>query len=212
MTKFTPGPWNIHPTYQPIDNTPTICQDFDALTISIAKGEMLIGEVDAYKPKDGYSTGFPRVADYDETRANAHLIVAAPEMYAALANIVRYEQDPEFREHAERHASEATGGNVSAWQAFVLAAESALEKAAGLVSDPPEEPRCSGRVAVKMPYDSCPSETILECRRSESECDGDHDFEKIQGARYGEPYYPTVATGVQHVTAENSEAQIDLPF
>lgn len=80
----TKGPWNIHPHYYPIDGEEIVCADFRALTISIAKGEQLIGEASAYIPNEGYSAGYPRVNDYEEAKANARLIAAAPELAEAL--------------------------------------------------------------------------------------------------------------------------------
>ena len=53
----TPGPWNIHPHYYPIDGEETVCADFRALTISIAKGEQLLGEASAFNS----SASFARV-------------------------------------------------------------------------------------------------------------------------------------------------------
>jgi hypothetical protein len=47
-----------------------------------------------------------------------------------------------------------------------------------------DEPRCPAILGVKMPYDSLPMIVKLQCRRSEAECDGEHDFEYIPGATY----------------------------
>ena len=91
----TPGPWNIHPHYYPIDGEETVCADFRALTISIAKGEQLLGEASAFIPNEGHSTGYPRVNDYEEAKANARLMAAAPEMYEALDAIL-YELDNRY--------------------------------------------------------------------------------------------------------------------
>ena len=81
---FTPGPWNTHEHYNPIDVEPTICEGFEAITISIAAGEKIIGTADGFIHTTGYDGGYPRCDNYDEARANARLMVAAPEMYEAL--------------------------------------------------------------------------------------------------------------------------------
>lgn len=74
----TARPWNFHEHYYPFDGEMTHCENFDALTISIAKGDMLIGEVFAYvfKTPEG-DGGWGRVASIDEAKANARLIVQA---------------------------------------------------------------------------------------------------------------------------------------
>ena|ERR1035437_4410336 len=89
MANFTPGPLNFHKSYNPRDGELTICDGFDALTISIAKGDMLLGEATALFPKTEASLGFPRVNSREEAVANAQLWIAAPEMYAELHENLR---------------------------------------------------------------------------------------------------------------------------
>jgi hypothetical protein len=81
----TPGPWNIHPAYA--DDLPMPVRSDDGsqrwnwLALRIAKGERLIGYAEF---NDCDQCGFPHVADVAEARANARLMVAAPELLDAL--------------------------------------------------------------------------------------------------------------------------------
>jgi hypothetical protein len=94
MSKHTPGPWNIHPNYHAFDGEPTVTDDFEAITIAIAKGEQLLGEVTGWKFVEGYAGGYPRVTDFEETRANAQLIAAAPELAKALQGVLEFFNRP----------------------------------------------------------------------------------------------------------------------
>ncbi len=80
----TPGPWNIHPAY--VNDQPLLVRSDDGerwnwLAVHIAKGEQMIGYAEF---NDCARCGFPRVDDIEEARANARLMVAAPELLAAL--------------------------------------------------------------------------------------------------------------------------------
>jgi hypothetical protein len=93
MPNFTPGPWNSHKIFYPIDADPNTCTSstdgnpFDYLTISIAKGDLLIGTAAWNSRGDGW----PTASSPEECRANAHLMIAAPDMYAALNDLrIRY--------------------------------------------------------------------------------------------------------------------------
>lgn len=87
MANHTPGPWNIHPSY-PLDTPISSCKraidPFDFWDARVAQGEKLIAEV-SYQST---TAGFPRVTDIDEAKANALLIVAAPEMLEVLKSYV----------------------------------------------------------------------------------------------------------------------------
>ena len=85
----TPGPWNIHFAY-PLEAEPHRVGDsrgaeyFTSWSTRIAAGDKLIAEVDMRKMDDPASGGFPAVEDLAEARANARLIMASPELLAAL--------------------------------------------------------------------------------------------------------------------------------
>ena len=86
---FTPGPWSLHRFTS--DTSRTISVDacaahgaFEAQNIAFGAGDMLLGEVAAHKPLDDKKAGYPRVTDFAENIANAHLIAAAPTMYNEL--------------------------------------------------------------------------------------------------------------------------------
>jgi hypothetical protein len=98
MANFTHGPWNVHRAY-PIEaafhrvaNSSGV-DYFSAWTAGIASGDTLIGEVSAQKVDDGYGKGWPTVEDVDEAKANAHIIVAAPDMYEALKLALAFTED-----------------------------------------------------------------------------------------------------------------------
>lgn len=85
VAAHTPGPWNEHEHYPLNSEVRHVTDgDFDYWTGRIAKGDMLIGEVH-YQSATG---GWPHVEDIDEARANARLIIAAPELLAALKEVV----------------------------------------------------------------------------------------------------------------------------
>mgnify|MGYP003443857007 FL=1 len=65
-TKWTPGPWPVKPT-----------GDFKRIVI----GDGLVEGPGGYEVAEVYSDD----CDRDEAMANAHLIAAAPDLYAALA-------------------------------------------------------------------------------------------------------------------------------
>ena len=84
----TPGPWNIHPAYA--DDLPMPVRSDDGmrwnwLAVRIAKGDRLIGYAEF---NDCDQCGFPHVADVAEARANARLMVAAPELLSALEAVM----------------------------------------------------------------------------------------------------------------------------
>jgi hypothetical protein len=89
---YTPGPWNFHRYFQPLTRETSHTTEqpgFEHLTISIAKGEKLLGEAWMFKPDPDYSCGYPRVQSVDEVIGNAKLMVAAPEMAELLLAIYR---------------------------------------------------------------------------------------------------------------------------
>jgi hypothetical protein len=80
----TPGPWNIHPAYindQPMPVRSDDGEHWNWLPIRIAKGERLIGYSEF---NDCVNCGWPHVDNVEEAIANARLMVAAPELLAAL--------------------------------------------------------------------------------------------------------------------------------
>ena len=121
MSKHTAGPWSFHPHMgcNPSgDGYVTECESFDAHTVYIGAGETLLASVEAYAHKDDTpDTGYQRVTDFDENRANARLIAAAPELLDVLRKLVRLEADG----RAERESS------IEYWEA----ARAAIAKAEG---------------------------------------------------------------------------------
>jgi hypothetical protein len=85
----TPGPWNIHPAYIGDQPIPVRSEDgeqrWNWLALRIAKGERLIGYAEF---NDCDDCGFPRIDDLEEARANARLMVAAPELLSALEAVM----------------------------------------------------------------------------------------------------------------------------
>jgi hypothetical protein len=86
---FTEGPWNIHRCY-PLEEDPHRVRDekgveyFTTWDALIAKGDTIIASVQMSKMDEGRAGAFPTVDDVEEARANARLMMAAPEMYEAL--------------------------------------------------------------------------------------------------------------------------------
>lgn len=80
---WTPGPWNIHAVLSTPEPRPCeeLGDDFMFADTYIAQGDKLIGKV--RMQRGGKGTGFPGVECEREMLANAHLIVAAPELFNA---------------------------------------------------------------------------------------------------------------------------------
>jgi hypothetical protein len=75
----------LHDSYKPIDGSPIDCTTFKALEVSIAHGEMLLGQVTAYEVLDPAGIGgYPYPVSFDEARANAKLIVRAVNNFEAM--------------------------------------------------------------------------------------------------------------------------------
>lgn len=75
-TKWTPGPWPIKPT-----------GDFKRIVI----GDGLVEGPGGYEVAEVYSDD----CDRDEAMANAHLIAAAPDLYAALVDLMAAYAEPD---------------------------------------------------------------------------------------------------------------------
>ena len=97
--KWTKGPWPIKPT-----------GDFKRIVI----GDGLVDGPGGYEVAEVYSDD----CDRDEAMANAHLIAAAPDLYAAL-------------EWAAQNAEESEAGRDSEWYANLERCNAALAKARG---------------------------------------------------------------------------------
>lgn len=84
----TPGPWNVHPSYQIQDDwTPIECSEipnFFNWDAYVASDKKIIAEVKARRFEGGEVIGWPNVEDIDEAKANLALIVAAPTMLHVL--------------------------------------------------------------------------------------------------------------------------------
>lgn len=79
MSKHTPGPWSFHGHMG--GPHVTNCEHFDAHTVYIGAGDVLLADVCAYKfHHPERNNGFPRVDDFDINLANANLIAAAPDL------------------------------------------------------------------------------------------------------------------------------------
>ncbi len=107
----TPGPWKIH-FYDDITKCPMTVDhaegepSWEYLQFQIATkqadrfAEVIVGEVQARNAQNG---GWPTVNDWDECRANARLIAAAPEMLEALEEaleLLTYHYDGDGRYHS----------------------------------------------------------------------------------------------------------------
>lgn len=88
--KHTHGYWNPHPNYK--SDGLVITGDNGKRWLSrqmyVAHGEKIICEVTMCKAIDDVDFGYPRVSDDAEFEANVALIAAAPDLLAALKNIV----------------------------------------------------------------------------------------------------------------------------
>lgn len=108
----TPGPWNLHAHY---DGAPMAVERADgsafvAWDLYIAHGDKVIADVIA---RTGYC-GWPHVDNACEMKANARLIAAAPELLAALREVVQNEaawreMPPGFRRDASAAIAKAEG-------------------------------------------------------------------------------------------------------
>ena len=77
---FTEGPWNFHQYYDPFEGPVGTVNGFDYWNCTIAKGDKILGTA-SYQTGAG---GVPKVENLEEAKANAHLMVAAPELFEAL--------------------------------------------------------------------------------------------------------------------------------
>jgi hypothetical protein len=86
---FTEGPWNFHKAY-PLEAAPFRVRNTDGIEYftswdtRIAKGETIIAEVQMKVMDDAAGGGWPQIKDIEEARANAQLLLAAPQLFAAL--------------------------------------------------------------------------------------------------------------------------------
>lgn len=119
---WTPGPWNIHAVMSTPEPRPCeeLGDDFMFADTYIARGDKLIGEV--RMQRGGKDTGFPSVECEREMLANAHLIVAAPELFDALEDALSG-----WRYIREQHGDLYGVG----WERVETAARAALAKAKG---------------------------------------------------------------------------------
>ena len=74
----------------------------------------------------GYSGS---LEDRKRTEGNAYLILAAPELFTALDQLVKYHTDENWRNEQESRADEVTDHNVSFLEVLVERAKDAIEKA-----------------------------------------------------------------------------------
>jgi hypothetical protein len=81
--KHTPEPWNLHEAYKGEIHTVTDAPEpWDFASRKIAKGEMIIGDIEFATPT--LSMGFPRVKNHDEMTANAERIILCVNALAGL--------------------------------------------------------------------------------------------------------------------------------
>lgn len=95
MTKHTQGEWEIHRHYvdcKPFIVTNDVGHKWVAFDLPISAGGKLIGSVTSSTLRSGW----PQVDNEEEARANARLIVAAPELLEALMAIMHGEGVPEI--------------------------------------------------------------------------------------------------------------------
>jgi len=94
MSTHTSGEWRLHPSYGENEVGRVFDQygvpGWEYLDVPIAAGETLIGCASARRAPN---PGWPRVTDWEECRANARLMIAAPVMLAALESLV-HADDP----------------------------------------------------------------------------------------------------------------------
>ena len=67
--------------------------------------------------------------EFEEVKANAKLIAAAPKLLKCLSEIVRYHNDDKFMVHCDEACDEGTSGNVTAMERFLWISEEAIKKA-----------------------------------------------------------------------------------
>ena len=92
---YTPGPWKIHFYEDPNKGPSTVVPDegkpsWEFLNINIAAASECQNDETILATVSGMTApgGFPYVENWDEVRANARLIAAAPDLLAALEEIV----------------------------------------------------------------------------------------------------------------------------
>ena len=114
MSKHTPGPWSAHINGSRDGNDPVLghetdCseQGFVAHTVCFGAGDVLFGEVSAYKYSVDGDFGYKRVADFAENIANARLIASAPELLDALQRLMGATIDMQDAIEAGRQARAA---------------------------------------------------------------------------------------------------------
>jgi hypothetical protein len=103
-TKHTPGPWGFHPHMDCQDDGLghiTNCDDFDACTIYIGRGEVMLAEVQAFDFRGSVYSGYPKISNFDEARANARLIAAAPELLDAAKLVIAWYESEDDHSKAD---------------------------------------------------------------------------------------------------------------
>lgn len=106
--RFTPGPWHAHPvsTRHGLPYSPVVAKTLLARVYSEAYG------------------------DHEQSEANAHLIAAAPELYAAVENLIAA-ITPLHNAHFQIERECISDSDVEDAQAAVRDAELVLAKARG---------------------------------------------------------------------------------